>query len=301
MRVGKRLFPYPILNNNKMYSQYKTSTLSFQYNEVITDNYFILEDLQCHIESEFMKSLIYDGYAEVICVVECTQTMLRSHYKITDDMNDIKIPLRDLNGKVDISLFIVAKKDIPNFKCSDFLDDYNDYEFFIEKNDIIGVDDGYTGRIEFNEKDNSNKSSIFLVIKDNGIEDSSMRIELADDKIIITLPEEQWNEYEKTKKIKKFQNLYFAIIAVPALSYALSEMQRTGNPIDHIRIEKSWFNAFCLAYESIHGEELTDEIFIQMNPYFEAQRLLNNPVVKALDDVFGLTITMGGIDDGNQY
>ncbi|MDE6655524.1 MAG: hypothetical protein K2J85_00865, partial [Anaeroplasmataceae bacterium] len=112
MRVGKRLFPYPLLNNNKLYSQYVNSTLSFKYNEVITETQFILDDLQCNIECEYINSLINEGYAEVVLIVECAQTMLRNHYILTDDMNDIKIPLKDVNGKVDISLFIVAKKDI---------------------------------------------------------------------------------------------------------------------------------------------------------------------------------------------
>ncbi|MDE7095495.1 MAG: hypothetical protein K2O23_03320, partial [Anaeroplasmataceae bacterium] len=212
MRVGKRLFPYPVLNNNPLYSQYQTSTISFKYNEVITKTQFILDDLQCNIDCEFLSSLIEYGYAEVILVVECSQTMLRKHYTITADMNDIKIPLMDVSGKVDISLFVVATKDIPNFKCSDFLPDYIDYEFYIEKNDILAIDDGYTSRIEFNDNENGEKSSIFLMIKDTNIADKTMRVDLSDDKIIISLPVDQWNEYDKTKQIKKFQNLYFSII-----------------------------------------------------------------------------------------
>lgn len=301
MRVGKRLFPYPLLNNNPLYSQYLNSSISFKYNEVITKTQFILDDIQCNIDCEYISSLIEDGYAEAVLVVECAQTMLRKHYTITDDMNDIKIPLMDVNGKVDISLFVVAVKDIPNFRCNDFLEDYSDYEFYIEKNDILAVDDGYTSRIEFNDNGNGEKSSIFLVIKDTNISDKTMRVDLSDDKIIISLPVDQWNEYDKTKQLKKFQNLYFSIIAVPALSYALAEMQKLGDSVDNIRIEKKWFNAFCIAYENRNGEELTDEYFMQMNPYNESQKLLNSPVVKALDDVFSLTITMGGIDDGNQY
>ncbi|MDE6660373.1 MAG: hypothetical protein K2J93_00940, partial [Anaeroplasmataceae bacterium] len=175
------------------------------------------------------------------------------------------------------------------------------YEFYIEKNDILAIDDGYTSRIEFNDNENGEKSSIFLMIKDTNISDKTMRVDLSDDKIIISLPVDQWNEYDKTKQIKKFQNLYFSIIAVPALSYALAEMQRLGDNVDNIRIEKKWFNAFCIAFENRNGEELTDEYFMHMNPYNEAQKLLNNPVTKALDDVFSLTMTMGGIDDGNQY
>ncbi|MCM1130685.1 MAG: hypothetical protein NC310_01270 [Roseburia sp.] len=301
MRVGKRLFPYPLLNNNPLYSQYRNSSISFKYNEVITKTQFILDDIQCNIDCKYLTSLIEAGYAQVVLVVECAQTMLRKHYIITNDMNDIKIPLMDVSGKVDISLFVVAIKDIPSFKSNDFLAEYSDYEFYIEKNDILAVDDGYTSRIEFNEDDSGEKSSIFLMIKDNNIDDKTMKVDLSDDKIIISLPAEQWNEYDKTKQLKKFQNLYFSIIAVPALSYALAEMQRIGNQVDNLRIENKWFNAFCIAYENRNGKEITDEIFMQMNPYNEAQRLLNNPVTKALDDIFSLTMTMGGIDDGNQY
>ena len=57
MRVGKRLFPYPVLNNNKQYSQYKNSTLSLEYNEVITDEYLILDNIRCNIDCNYMKAL----------------------------------------------------------------------------------------------------------------------------------------------------------------------------------------------------------------------------------------------------
>ena len=62
-------------------------------------------------------------------------------------------------------------------------------------------------------------------------------------------------------------------------------------------MDYSWFNAFLESYKSINNRELTDEEFLTNNAYLEVQKLMNYPVTKALDDIFNLTITMGGNDD----
>lgn len=302
MRIGKRLFPYPVLNNTKLYSQYKTSSFSLSYNEVITDDYFVLDNLKCEYDSDYLHNLVDEGKAEVVLIVESAQTMFREHYVIDEAINSIEIPLSEINGKVDVSLFIVAKEDIPGFGCADFLDDYSDFEFTIEKNDIIAIDDGFTSRIDFNEEEDNKKSSIFLIVKDTSITDETMRVENTTDKIMIYLPTEQWNQYDKTKRIKQYQNLYFSMIAIPALSYALSELRKGDiQSVDNLKMDWKWFNSFAKAYENVNGQELDDESFLTMNPYVETQKLLNTPVTKGIGDIFTMTITMGGVDDGNQY
>lgn len=301
MRIGKRLFPYPILNNERIYSQFKDAIFTLSYSEMITDDYYILQNLYCNLTSQYLIDLIKEGKAKIVCLVECGTTLYRRSFDLKLEPIDLKIPLNDLNGKTTVSAFVVAVQDIDDYECSDFLDDYSGYKFNIEKNDILAVDDGFTNRIDFNsDEDDNKKTSIFLVIKDKTIVDETMNIEADTERIYIYLPEEQYNSYEKTKRISKFQNLYFSIMAIPALGYAISQLQKNSTDVEQLRMENKWFNSFCVAYKNVHNEDLTDEEFIKMNGNKEAQILFNMPVTKALDDIFSLTMgSFGGMEDGD--
>lgn len=299
MRIGKRLFPYPILNNDRLYSQFKESVFSLEYEELVTDELYSLENIRCNITSEYLIDLIKNGLAEIVVVIECASTMFRHHYILSLEKTTINIPISDLNGKLTVSAYIVATKDIEKYSCKDFLDDYEGYRFSIEKNDILAVDDGFTNKIDFDENEDTKKSSVFVVIKDKTIKDETMHIDFDTSKVIIYLPEEQWNRYEKTKRIGKFQNLYFSILAIPALVYAIQELEKKDATLDQLRMDYSWFNAFLLSYKNINNHELTDEEFLTMNAYLEVQKLMNTPVTKALDDIFDLTMIGGGEEDGD--
>lgn len=301
MRIGKRLFPYPILNNEKLYSQFKDATFSLQYSEMATDDEYILKGVYCNLSSKYLIDFIKNGKAKIICLVECGSTLFRKCYELPLEASDIKIQLSNLNGKTSVSAFVIATEDIEDYSCSDFLEDYNGYAFAIEKNDILAVDDGFTSRIDFNnDEDDNKKSSIFLVIKDKTITDETMNIEYDTEKITIYFPEEQYNSYDKTKRISKFQNLYFSIMAIPALGYAISSLQRNYTSIDQLRMDYKWFNSFCVAYKNIHKEDLSDEEFVKMNGNREAQIMFSMPVTKAMDDIFNLTMgSFGGTEDAD--
>lgn len=301
MHIGKRLFPYPILNNDVLYSQYKTATFSLLYSEIVTKEEYILDGIKCDLNSNFLKELINKDVAKIICIVECAETMYRKSFSLSCEPKKIIIPLTELNGKVSVSAFVVATEDIEEYVSDDFLDDYEGYTFQIEKNDILAVDDGYVNRVDFNKDEDTKKSSIFIVIKDKTIKDETMTVEFDVDKIIVKLPEEQWNIYDKMKRIQKYQSLFFSILATPALGQALLSLKLTSDSVDQLKLDYKWFNSFAVAYKNVFGEELTDEIFEKMSDTnLIAQKLLNTPVTKAIDDLFQMTIgQIGGNDDGD--
>ena len=145
-----------------MFSQYKKGTFSLNYEESISEDHqtYLLENLICNVNSDYIKQLLINGDAELVCIVECPSTMIRRKYVLPLTPVDIKIPLSDLNGKVEISAFVIAKKDI-YYSSSDFLEDYEGYSFTIEQHDIIAADDGYVNTIDFDDNDDNKKSSIF--------------------------------------------------------------------------------------------------------------------------------------------
>jgi len=302
MRIGKRLFPYPLLNNDRLYSQFKLSTFSLNYDsiEIVDDNYIISN--ACYTcDNNKLTQLISENKVSVVCLIECPETMFRKTYVLETISKNIVIPLTDINGKLTISAFAVAMEDICDYFSDDFLEDYDGISFYIEKNDILAVDDGVMDKLQFEGYEDEKKSSIFLVIKDRNIEDGIMRMEYNSEKIVISLPENQWNRYDKTKSISGFRNLYFSIIAIPALSHAIADLKNTEEGVDLLCMEYSWFNSFVAKYQEINKEELTDEIFATLDPYSEAQKILNESVTKSIDDIFAIAMgsNLGGEEDGD--
>lgn len=296
MRIGKRLFPYPILNNDKLYSQFdKEVQFQLVYDEAISEDnqYYLLNNIRCILNDNYLLELINDGKAKIVCIVECPETMFRKMYQISINPMNISILLADLNGKVNVSAFVVAEEDIHNYKDYNFIDDYGDYSFEIEKHDILAADDGYLNVIDFQDKDDTKHSSIFVVIKDKNIKDGTMSVDYDSNKITISLPEEQWNMYDKSKRVPQFESMYFSIIAVPALLYALSDLKKGDPSIDMLSMDYKWFRSFSVAYKNVHGSELDDDAFQHMNTDVEAQRVLNAPVTKAINQIFNLAMNNG--------
>lgn len=291
MRIGNRLFPYPLLNHERLYSHYKEKTFDLLFSGYIKEKEsYVLDNIRIESTSLFLKSLVEKGDVKLVCVVECPQTMFRKTYLVSFNPQTIEIPLFDLSGKTSLKAYAIATKDIDNFKSDEFLDDYNEYEFQVEKNDVIAVDEGMITRIDFDDEENTKKSSIFLIIKDNTIKDETMRVEYDVSKITISLPGPQWDLYDKNKKIKRLENMYFSIIAIPALTQCLSELQKPDNSVDALCLDYRWFSSFKKQYEAINENELTDEAFLKMNVLVEAQKILNTPTTKSIDDIFNMFV-----------
>lgn len=291
MRIGNRLFPYPLLNHERLYSQYKNKTFDLLFSSHIEEKEsYVLENIRIETNSEFIKELVNRGDVSLICVIECAQTMYRKTIQLSFTPQTVAIPLFDLSGKTSIKAYAIATRDLVNFKSEEFIDDYNDYEFQIEKNDVIAVDEGMITRIDFDDEENTKKSSIFLIIKDSNITDETMRVEFDVSKITISLPATQWDLYEKNKRIKRLENMYFSILAIPALTQCLSELQKPDNSVDALCLDYRWFASFKKQYECINNCQLTDESFLKMNSMVESQKILNTPTTKAIDDIFNMFV-----------
>ena len=302
MQIGNKLFPYPTINNIELRSCFKETSYAFKCSDYNDGQNYILEDAYIEINNENIKNLIEEGHLGVGMIIECSTTVYRKMFEISIQPQTIKIPIGDLRDKVEISCYIYAKKDIDFFKDDDFLEEYNGYSFKIDKNDIIAIDDGYTTVIDYDESVDKKVASIFQIIRDKSAE--SMVIEKKAKKIVISLPDDEFTYYDNLRKNDNFQNIFFAMIAIPALTYCLKEFQdsiRTGDyELDSIEMEYNWFVSVKKAYKNQFNVELTEEILKNSNVSVISQKLLNNGNLKGIKDLFDISIgrrLYGGEDD----
>ncbi len=293
MRVGKKLFPYPVLNNSKNNSGFGDSNYQLMITITQNENYFIIEKAYVEVENQDIERMLADGRAKAIMVVECSATVFREKYEIGIEPKDISIPIGNLNDKVEISSFIYANQDIEHFNSNDFLEDFADFDFSIEKYDILAVDDGYTTKVVFDEDKDKKMSSIFSVIKSNNKDLNVMTVSSENKQIVIEMPSQYFDYHDNMKHNDNFQNIFFAIIAIPALTQCLQEIKECFSDvysmdINEVMNDKTWFVSIANRYQAVFGTELTSDEFIDCNTYEVAQKLLNCGSTKAIEDFYNL-------------
>lgn len=301
MQIGNKLFPYPTINNNILKSCFKDTVYEFKYVDKNDGQNYILENACIEINNEYIKKLMSEGYIGAGLVIECSTTVFRKMYEVTLEPQTIKINIGDLRDKVVISCYLYAKRNILDYKDNDFLDDYQGYSFEIEKNDIIAIDDGFTTIIDYDESMDKKVASIFQVIRSNSVE--TMTIEMKTRKIVISLPEEEFVYYDTLRKNDNFQNIFFTMLAIPALTYCLKEFQDNilseQYDLDVVEMNYTWFISVKNAYKTQYGIELTEEIFKNLDVSILSQKLLNNGALNGIKDLFNLSMRKqyGGEDD----
>ena len=132
MKVGKKLFPYPTLNNAELINAYVDSHYSIQFEMEINDKYLLLKNTHIDIKNISIERLIEENKAKAVLIIECSQTLYRKTFELSIDSQNIEILLSDLNGSVEISSFIYALEDISSYSSEYFIDDYREYSFDID-------------------------------------------------------------------------------------------------------------------------------------------------------------------------
>lgn len=288
MQIGKKLFPYPTINNSKVASCYKNSVFSFIYDDVEDESNLVLKNARIELNNETLIKLLNEEKAEAIVVIECSSTVFRTVREINTEPRDIKIPLEFLRDRVVVSCFIYAKEQF-NYINEDFLDEYDGYSFEIEKYYILAIDDGFTTKIEYDEDKDKKLSSIFSIIKSLDPNIKAMKIESTNKKIKIILPEKQFELYDNLKRNESFQYIFFSVLAIPALIKCLQELKTENGDLEMIRMDNSWFESIMKAYKKVTGKELTNEEFAEVEVEIMAQNLLDGATLKSISDIFDIS------------
>lgn len=304
MQLGNRVFPYPVLNKNDGLSDYKESStfmVSFDTDEkgspYVIDGKVIFKNLHYTITDESLKKLIEEGKLKGAFIVECSASVYRSKFEISQTPYDLPVSVHDLNGNVVASCYVYATEDIIGFKSDGFIDEYKDYTFDIDKFDILAADDGYKFRIDLDPTEDDKVASIFTVVPiDAG--DNIMKYENGDRNITIELPRQYFDSYDSIKRKKEYNNIAFAMLAIPVLANCINEIQTYDwDDIETICDSHRWFNAVRISYRRKKGTELILEDFNDMNSLELAQLVLNSASCNGVKDFENMLVGNGGGDE----
>jgi len=297
MRTNKKLFPYPIINNDLNRSTFTKSTFSLECQDIEQTNQdCILKGVHYILDNDAIVEMIKKNKVKVYCVIECSSSLYRKEFEITSEPMNIKIPIYDIKDNVVVSSFAVIMSKIVDFKDDDFIEDYSGYSFTLDKYDIIAADDGFSFKVDYEEESDNKLSSIFKVIKQSD-EDLLVKITPSHKKIFIYVPETQFNHYDNLKNNESVKTAFFSMLIIPALIIAIEHIKSNlseNKNLDDLALEYSWIKSLKQRYKVVFSKELSEDEFKEMNSLEVSQVLVNYPIVDGIESIYDLSFKKMG-------
>ena len=296
MKSSNRLYPFPVLNNGDDYkdsSSFNTTADVLVINQKNGATALELQ-LKSELKDDVLEQLLKDKQVSYVYVIECSQTAKRFQIESTDTEIVYRIDEKDINGKVDISPFIVATENIKGYTNPNFNEDYDGSAFNIEKGWRLGIDNPITVTVEKDTRSLANTSSIFSIVCNRNEDENEMQVDWDNAKIIIKLPEEDYFKYKNANSITNCIAILNSMTILPALMYVLDGI--ANDDIDVVE-EREWFEPLNRAVEEAIQIGLLDDGFKDTNRLVLAQKIINNPISLGLNDLKLLCTTEYEEDD----
>ena len=258
MKLGKRLFPYPLLNSNPELSTY---TLDSTYKlvidlvdgcpEIINQN-IRLKNVRFELEEEQLLNLYKEEKLSSILVVECSQSLYRD-----------------------------------NFHSKSFQHPYIKFKYTFDPYDIVAADDGFSLPVIIDEEEPSELPSIFQVVKKEDAKNVAFDSNGA--KINILLPDEAYKNFNFIKQNPNLISVGLGLLAVPALACSLNSLKLSlksdDSSIDELFDEYDWFRSVCDSYLNTYKRELTKDDLLEGDCFIIAQEILGSSLIESLNDI----------------
>lgn len=110
MQVKNRLFPYPVINHNKILSNFGTSDFQLLYDGEETEKAYLMKNARFYTESKLINQLFDEGKIIISCIVECSYTVYRKRFELTREGKTISLALtvdESLPNKYELTNWVI--------------------------------------------------------------------------------------------------------------------------------------------------------------------------------------------------
>lgn len=285
MNITKRLYTYPVLSEER--DDYVDSIFDAEVQYKMNGVNNLQFNFDIEMDNKDLQSMILAGDAEYVIHIECANTSFRT--AIHDILNHVskEIPVERINGRIEIIVLIVTKKDVSHFVNSNWDDDYRGLSFELSKGSILAYKNIPTIDIVKNYEEFNSASSIFKVYKRLTSEPKPMEIDLATAQIGIGVGLQEYEIYSRFCDKEELQPILNSMMIFPALVYVFEELKQE-NGIDNYS-GRNWYVSLSKAYEK-RGVNLEDELLnsdktsVQLAQ--EAMELPLNAALRKFVDLF---------------
>lgn len=281
MNITNRLFTYPVLSDEK--DDFINSIFHVDYEQSMQGVNSLKLVFDITMNCEDLERLIIDGKADYVIHLECSTTAYREVIHSVSKHIEHVIPIGRINGSFDAVAFIILKKNIKNYYCSDWVEDFSDPIPNLTVGTILAYQNLSSLDITKDYEEFTNAGSIFSIYKRVTEEDCPAEINLDSTKIRIGLGTKDYDVYAVYSGKTELQSLFHSMLILPALIYVFEELKQEGG--EETYHNKEWFLALEKAY-SKRGIVFMEEV---LNPektsYQLAQEAMELPLSKAFNQI----------------
>lgn len=291
MLISERLYPHPVLS---WFSDDYPERIFQPAIEVKPNATSFRIVMNCNTSSKAIKNLIAQKVAAYCIHVECSSTRFRGAFTSYEPSFDVDIPVSDLEGRVEVSRFVVCTSPVKNYSSVEFHDDFSGRSFDLTVGDALAVAETVDFTALKKNDELAKLPSIFSIVSNTNEAPPPMDVSLEGDKIRIPLSPEVYQKFLNLNQSLEARALLISMIYIPALIHTIGEIRVAGNKYE--LNDRRWFRVLNkrfsdLGVDLMRLDENTDSDVVL------AARLLDDPITLALGDLEEALSTMGDDDD----
>lgn len=271
MKINNLSLPHPVLGiGDDVRGSYN---VGFQYKlERDKITLYIKEELF----NRTLKNLVETKKALFTVEVNCYQTFYRKSFLFSEENYVIPISSVELRGRVNVTFYITATQDIPDYQIDEANDDYAGYKFEITKGDVLA----YGGDTSFPApKDWQALMAVtsFMEIEEYDKPEGPVHFVPTQDKVVIQMAKNDFKRYNEYKTAKDLYPIFHGSFVFGALQHLLYIMHSSADEYK----DTDWYQVLD---ERLKTEDKFKDLDITQIEHIPeiVQRFLDNPINREL-------------------
>lgn len=267
-------YPYPVLSDFN--DDYIDSELIVEYN---TQEQFgeLKISAEFLLKNQGLTELIKNGDALFMLHLECPQTSYRKIYTSKEREFNESIKISELRGKIFLHSYIVANKEIKDYRNTLWSEWYKGINVRFEKGSFMGI--GNASEITLHDENIEFMDLPSIIDIHKGLKKEYMEVELHASNIIITLPESQYESYANNGGTR-LKNTIISAVIFPGLIYVFSKMQENRRDLE----EYTWYQVMESIFEE-NNFNIEDVGTEKLSALQAAQLVLKKPLESAFKEI----------------
>ena len=277
MLINKISFPYPVLNN----ADDVNGEFGFNFDVELSPETIILT-VKINLDNDSFKKLLKEKKVAFCLEVHNSQAFFRESYVFEDYDKKFTLLSKNLRGKVDVYLYIIAIDNIKDYSLSEFNSDYIGYVFDILKGEKLAMGGHGFFMAEKTWADFMSVSS-FIEIQGGPNKEGPAKYNLDnDDKVLVILSKEDYKKYQMVYTNEDIAYIFHSAIVYPALIYILSCIV-INKDSDNYK-QTNWYLYLTQRFANEpNSKNITDLDITEISEF--AQKLLKNPLSRSLSSI----------------
>lgn len=291
MLITERHYPHPVLSFFPD-NDYPDKIFQPAFRPEPNKNYFRLV-FKCRTSSQSLNDLIEKKQAAYCAHIECASTRYRDCFTSFEGEYEIDIPVSSLEGKVEVSRFIVCLEEVKSYSSEEFHTDFAGRSFDLMPGDILAVAPTTEFPADKRGDELATVPSIISVVASNEEEAPPMDVDLTHERIRVIMSKPLFNKFNTLKSSHDTRYMLTSMVYIPAILCTVRVLR--GSDQKSAFMDKRWFRVFQKRFEGL-GIDIMNLDDCSDSDLVLAGHLVGDPIDNAFDDLNEILV---GYDGGN--